>query len=428
MTPSEAMHKLATAAAPPPPPSGGATHGELRPSELAADPTAISSAKRALEQGGSLLISGPPGSGKSTTIASLTRAMGESPVFLDAAELTPPMIQTAVQGAGAGSMGARARVIIENCEARGAASAIAAAIRSSGAVANVVAIVTDRYGSPGSTLARAVRHDVRFPPISDARMNWALGRAARMHGWRCDASHVRAASSRGRGDLRAALHALRWVSIDTANDVATGNGPGQLREARDSFEAATRVLNPQTDTDRAVSGVERLVNTDRAVVLAHAAHTGYTRKGCTLATAARLASALSDEDAAGFASECGIAAALAARRCWSRSHRGDRVKRFPPTESFGAMPRRSSGQRELSRALGAHSRGHGAAMEVGRMACSMATGAGAQRSRKRARVDRLSLSREAVTAGQRTLSLGGRPAPVTIRAAVNIARMNHALE
>lgn len=388
-------------------------------SDLAADHGAIEATRRAIRHGGPMLLSGPPGSGKTTTVAALGASEHETVVFIDAADVSTASLASALRGATNGSS-RETRTVVENCESRGAAAAIAAALRGAQVPPRATFIVSERYGAAGSTLGRVVTHDVRFPPISETRITWALARVARTNGWNCNARDVRAAAQRSRGDLRAALRALQWSALcpDTA---VTGTGPGSDREPRDVFEATNRLLTVRTGDPGEVDRVHDMLRFDRAPVLAHVAQYAPAHRSCTLRHAVRLSSALSDEDASQFAEESALAVALAGRACWQSSAAPSRIARFARAEAFGAAPRESAALRDLTKRLGSHIRGRDAAVEIGRMACLMESSRPVKKIRSRSSTRSAPLPRDTQTLAQRILAPGGRLTPAVTRAGIAAA-------
>ena len=178
--------------------------------EVAGEPTALKLLQRSVAAPHSrTLLTGPPGSTKSTAACAALRDLGVAPVTLDACE------EAALAACRSG--GAAQGYVVENCEAPGAGRRLAEALRARGPQgARIVLVLADAAHPACKTLAACCGAHVRMGPVPEARARYAVCRAA-----------------------RAMQSALPLTAIEAAvAEAFAANGPGV--PARINFYSATK--------------------------------------------------------------------------------------------------------------------------------------------------------------------------------------------
>ena len=285
--------------------------------KVAGEPTALKLLQRSVAAPHSrTLLTGPPGSTKSTAACAALRDLGVAPVTLDACE-EPALASCRTGGAAQG-------YVIENCEAPGAARRLAEALRARGSQgARIVLVLADAAHPACKTLAGCCGAHVRMGPVPEARGRYAVCMAARAMQSALPLAAIEAAVQASRGDLRAALLRAGFEDL--------GGAPWNTRELPRDVTEATEALLEDPDLGTAHAALAM----DRGLHGAYAADRGL-RGASRLADAARLSEALSDLDA-DPAEASVVAMAAAVRAAWRGGAPGRRrgIRGFPGGAAFG---------------------------------------------------------------------------------------------
>ena len=292
--------------------------------QCAVDPTAVAKLRAAFANTSCtvVLVCGPPGSGKSVTTACAVRDFGGVPRVVDAVDDLGGACEAVRRGGQA--------VIVENSEAPGAASKLAGAARcrSAGGLPAVL-IVQQRYGPAGRTLAGVAGSAVLFGPVPLPRAVYAAAAAAHALGASLSREQITRIARGCGGDLRAVLLRCAWEAL--------GGSSTQLddtqRAPRDAFEALAVVADRGASLEDGISAL----TDDRELHVAFLAHNR---------SSARLASSLSDDDYATFATPCAAQLVLAARDA-----RRKPASQFPAAAAFGRLPTIGKARRTLQESV-----------------------------------------------------------------------------
>lgn len=298
-----------------------------RADELATPNHIVAQTSAALQRGRVVLFSGPPGSCKTTTISVLCTQYQIDLTVVDAAQHGSLKLQSVVRGVATAALGPVHAVAIENADVLAATSETIAWIKQRASKENynpIVFVVQDRYSAAAKRIASVATDDVRFPPVSRARLEYAVALSIHRAGLSMTADALQAIVEYSGGDLRKALIEAEWECR-----VDSRNCPTEKRAPRNAFEATERVFAASSSNEDPVD----IVLADRHVRTAFLAENA-TRRCGNLCQVQTMIEALSADDAMRFADGGAAGVAYAAMQVRRRSGRVT----FPSKAAFGSHP------------------------------------------------------------------------------------------